>query len=114
MHNCYDLLPVHNGYILTDKGAEGRVRVNWDRKKSELLRRERGIGFDEALEVFNQPYVVQHKTDDPEQYKAIGFVKGRLVTLIVEVRHDDSGEYEWLVTLWKSTASEAKVYEQNV
>jgi uncharacterized DUF497 family protein len=90
------------------------VRVNWDAKKSELLKRERGLGFNDALELFRKPYVVQHKTDDPEQYKAIGFVKGRLVTLIVEVRHDDQGEYEWFVTLWKSTLSEEKTYEQGI
>lgn len=89
------------------------MRVSWDSKKSELLSRERGISFDDALEIFRQPYVVQHKTDDPVQYKAIGFVRGRLVTLIVEVRHDDQGEFEWLVTLWKATASEAKIYEKN-
>ena len=45
--------------------------------------------------------------------KAIGLVQGRLVTLIVEVRRDDEGEYEWFVTLWKPTASEVKVYEEN-
>jgi uncharacterized DUF497 family protein len=89
------------------------VRVNWDEAKNTLLRRERGIGFEEALEIFQRNYVIQHKNDDPEQYKAIGFVKGKLVTLIVEVREDDLGEYEWLVTLWKSTLSEAKIYEQN-
>lgn len=83
------------------------MRVNWDEGKKALLKRERGIGFEEALEIF------QRKNDDPEQYKAIGFVRGKLVTLIVEVREDDLGEYEWFVTLWKSTLSEAKIYEQN-
>ncbi|WP_324962787.1 hypothetical protein [Oligoflexus sp.] len=65
------------------------------------------------MEIFQSDYVIQNKNDDPEQYKAIGFVKGKLVTLIVEVREDDLGEYDWLVTLWKSTSSEAKIYEQN-
>jgi uncharacterized DUF497 family protein len=89
------------------------VRVNWGEAKNTLLKRERGIGFEEALEIFQRNYVIQHKNDDPEQYKAIGFVNGKLVTLIVEVREDDLGEYEWFVTLWKSTLSEAKIYEQN-
>lgn len=89
------------------------MRVNWDEAKNTRLKRERGIGFEEALEIFQRNYVIQHKNDDPEQYKAIGFVKGKLVTLIVEVREDDLGEYEWLVTLWKSTLSEAKIYEKN-
>ena len=52
--------------------------------------------------------------DEPEQYKAIGFAKGgTLISLIVEVRKDDQGEYDWFVTLWKATKDEVKVYEQS-
>lgn len=89
------------------------MRINWDDAKNSLLKRERGISFDEALVIFRSHYVIQHKNDCPEQYKAIGFVGGKLVTLIVEVREDELGEYEWLVTLWKSTPSEAKIYDKN-
>lgn len=91
------------------------MRVKWDPAKSELLKRTRGVGFDEALQMFKQPYVVQQKNDAPEQYKSIGFAKGGvLISLIVEVRFDDQGEYEWLVTLWKATKNEAETYEQNI
>jgi hypothetical protein len=43
---------------------------------------------------------MQQKNDDPEQYKAIGVVQGKWVTLIFEIRHDDEGAYEHFVTLW--------------
>jgi uncharacterized DUF497 family protein len=89
------------------------VRITWDHEKNEKLKRDRGVSFEEALEIFKRAYVIQHKNDDPEQYKAIGLVKGKLVTLIVEIRQDHSGEYERLVTLWKSTKSEVTIYEQN-
>ena len=90
------------------------MRVTWDPAKSDLLKRKRGIGFEDAAELFEKPYVVQTKNDDPEQYKAIGFAKsGVLISLIVEVRYDEQGEYEWFVTLWKATKDEAKLYEQN-
>jgi uncharacterized DUF497 family protein len=90
------------------------MRVSWNSDKNDLLKRTRGIGFNDAVEMFRRPYVVQSKNDDPEQYKAIGFAKGGiLITLIIEVRYDDHGEYEWLVTLWKATKDEVKIYEQS-
>lgn len=91
------------------------MRVTWDPAKNALLKRKRGIGFEDAAELFGQPYVVQSKNDDPEQYKAIGFSKGGvLISLIVEIRYDEQGEYEWFVTLWKATKDEVKIYEQNI
>ncbi len=90
------------------------MRITWDDSKSQRLKRDRGISFEEAQELFSCPYVVQQKNDDPEQYKAIGFVRGKLITLIVEVRQDNDGEYEHFVTLWKSTKGEVKDYEENI
>jgi len=50
----------------------------------------------------------------PDQYRAIGWVKGRLYSLILEIRNDKDGEYYHLVTLWKSTRAEQKLYEENL
>ena len=44
--------------------------------------------------------------------RAIGFVEGKLVTLIYEVREDNEGEYYHLVTYWPSTKTERKLYEE--
>ena len=49
----------------------------------------------------------------PNNLEFIGWVKGTLYSLIYEVRCDDKGEYFHLVTLWKSTKQEKKLYEQN-
>lgn len=90
------------------------MRVNWDPFKNEYLKRTRGIGFDDALELFSRPYVVQAKTDDPEQYKAIGFARGGLlISLIIEIRTDDQGEFEWWITLWRASKEEAMIYDQS-
>jgi uncharacterized DUF497 family protein len=43
----------------------------------------------------------------------IGWTKGKLYTVIYEVREDKGGEYYHPVTLWKSTQQEEKLYEQN-
>jgi hypothetical protein len=48
-----------------------------------------------------------------EQYRAIGWVKEKLYTLIFEVRADEAGEYYHLVTLWKATKEEQQLYEDH-
>lgn len=89
------------------------MRFKWDSTKSKRLRKnpDRGIGFEEAQEIFYHPYYVDQKRDDPEQYRAIGWVKGRLYSLIYEPRLDDEGEYYWFVTLWRATREEQQLYE---
>lgn len=91
------------------------MRFEFDRKKSALLRDnpKRGVGFEEAQEIFRHPYYEDCRSDDPEQFRAIGWVDGRLYSLIYEVREDETGEYYRLVTLWRSTKEEQKLYEQH-
>jgi uncharacterized DUF497 family protein len=91
------------------------VRFHFDRRKSERLRRnlKRGIGFEEALELFSHPYYQDNRSDLPEQHRAIGWVSELLYTVIFEVREDEEGEFYHLVTLWKATREERALYEEN-
>ncbi len=91
------------------------MRFRFSGAKSASLRRnpKRGIGFEEAQEIFARPYYLDQRQDDPEQYRAIGWVKSRLFTLIFEIREDDEGPYYHLVTLWRSTGEERELYEEN-
>ena len=90
------------------------MRFEFDRRKSERLRKnpKRGVGFEEALEIFEHPYGQDRCSDDPEQYRAIGWIGRSLYSLIFEVREDDEGEYYHLVTLWKATREERELYEE--
>jgi uncharacterized DUF497 family protein len=91
------------------------MRFDFDRRKSARLRAnpKRGIGFQEAQEIFSHPYYLDERSDLPEQYRAIGWVGERLYTVIFEVRADDEGEYFHLVTLWKATKEEEELYEEH-
>ena len=91
------------------------MRFSFDLRKSKRLRanRRRGIGFEEAQELFSRPYWLDQRSDEPEQYRAIGWVAERLYSVILEVREDAEGEIFHLVTLWKSTKEEVKLYEEN-
>ena len=92
------------------------MRFHFDARKSISLRRnpKRGIGFEEAQEIFFHPYYLDHRLDLLHQYRAIGWVGDLLYTVIFEVREDAEGEFYHLVTLWKATTEERKLYEKHV
>jgi uncharacterized DUF497 family protein len=91
------------------------MRFDFDPRKSRQLRANarRGIGFEEAQAIFARPYYLDRRSDLPEQFRAIGWVGTTLFSLIFEVREDEEGEYYHLVTLWKSTREEQRLYEEH-
>lgn len=89
------------------------MRFKFDKKKNQWLRKRRGIGFEEVQEIWMRPYYLDRRSDCPEQWRVIGWTKGKLYSVIYEEREDDEGEYHHLVTLWKSTKEEKKLYEEN-
>jgi uncharacterized DUF497 family protein len=91
------------------------MRFLFDLRKSRQLRQNprRGIGFEEAREIFDHPHCLDQRSDVPEQYRAIGWVGDRLFSLVFEIREDDEGEYYHLVTLWRSTQEEEQLYAEN-
>lgn len=89
------------------------MRFRFDKAKSRRLRARRGIGFEEAVELFYAPYFLDRLVGEPEQWVAIGWVDARLYTMVFEERTDDEGEYYHLVTLWKSTKAERLKYEES-
>ena len=88
---------------------------SFDPRKSRRLRSNprRGIGFEEVRELFSQPYWLDRRSDVPEQFLAVGWVGDRLYSVIFEVREDEEGEILHLVTLWRSTKEEIRLYEEN-
>ncbi len=77
-------------------------------------KRKHGVSLEEVREIFDQAYLVDQKCDDPEQYRAIGWSCGRLCSVIFEVRHDEEGEYDRLITAWKATEREEQSYAENI
>jgi uncharacterized DUF497 family protein len=91
------------------------MRLDFDKRKSERLRAnpKRSIGFEEAQEVFSHPYYLDQRLDWPEQFRAIGWAGEELYAVIFEMREDEDGEYCHLVTLWKATKEEQRLYEEH-
>jgi len=90
------------------------MRFKFDHIKSKKIKSDpgRGIGFEEVQEIWSHPHYIDCFCDDPEQFRAIGWVKGRLFSVIFEIREDVEGEYYHLLTLWKSTKQEERLYEK--
>jgi uncharacterized DUF497 family protein len=92
------------------------MRFHFDPEKSKRLRAnpDRGIGFEEVQFLFKSEHITDRRSDDPEQFRAIGWVDGTLYSVIYEVRHDPEGELYHLVTLWKATKEERRAYAENI
>ncbi len=90
------------------------MRFEFDEEKSRIVERQHGVSLRAACEIFDQVYIVDQKNDDPEQFRAIGWCRGRLCSVIFEIRHDDEGEYHHLITAWLATKEEEQSYAENV
>jgi uncharacterized DUF497 family protein len=90
------------------------VRFKFDPSKSRAVKEKHGVSLKEAQEIFDQAYLVDRKSDDPQQFRAIGWCGARLCSVIFEIRGDADGEYYHLVTAWKATREEEQSYAKNV
>jgi uncharacterized DUF497 family protein len=97
----------YNSYIFV-------IRCVFDREKSWDVKRKHGVSLYEAQEIFDQVYLVDQRSDDPEQFRAIGWCRGRLCSVIFEIRNDSEGQYHRLITAWKATPEEEQSYAENV
>ncbi len=90
------------------------MRVQFTEAKNREVHRKHGISLSEAGEIFDQAYIVDTKNDDPEQFRAIGWSRGRMCSVIFEIRRDSEGEYYHLVTAWKATKQEIQSYAEQI
>jgi len=63
------------------------MRFKYDSAKSEKLRKDprRKIGFEEVKEIWTHYHYVDCRSDDPEQFRSIGWVIGKLITVIMKL-----------------------------
>lgn len=86
------------------------MRLHFDAAKNLEVQRKHGVSLEEAQEIFDQAYIIDRKSDNSEQYRAIGWSQGRLCSVIFDIRRDRQGEYYRLVTAWKATRHEEHAY----
>lgn len=86
------------------------MRFDWDDSKSDSVKAKRGLGFEELLPLFHADYLLEVNKNYDGQFLAIGFLQAKILTIAVELREDEEGEYTWIVTYWESTKSERMRY----
>lgn len=90
------------------------MRFGFDPGKSRESKKKHGVSLKEAQEIFDQVYIVDGRNDDPEQFRATGWCRGHLCSVIFEIREDSEGAYYHLITAWKATKQDEQSYAENV
>ncbi len=84
----------------------------WDDSKASENQRKHGIAFEEAVTVFDDPFIVLRDASRNEEPRdaAIGFSSaGRLLT-VVHIECD--GEFIRIISAWRASAAEEDFYDQ--
>ena len=71
------------------------LRFEWDEAKNLANQRKHGLGFEEALEVFQDPLVLttQDRIENGEyRWQAVGFVRSALVLVAYTVWEEDDDD----------------------
>ncbi len=90
------------------------MRFQFDENKSRKVQEKHGISLGDAQQIFDQVHIVDRKSDNPEQFRAIGWCRDRLCSVIFEIRRDHEGDYYRLITAWKATKQEEDAYADQV
>jgi uncharacterized DUF497 family protein len=81
----------------------------WDPGKHETIRRTRGFGFDYAIRIFAGPTVevMDRRRDYGEmRVRAIGEIDGRVYVVV----YTDRGDVRWIVTAWKASGKDMRIW----
>jgi uncharacterized DUF497 family protein len=93
------------------------MQFEWDEAKARSNRRKHGISFEEAAQVFSDPYVLaeQDRVEGGEfRWQTMGLVEGVVVLLVVHtIRDEDDAEIIRIISARRATRRERARYEQN-
>lgn len=93
------------------------ILFEWDLKKAASNRRKHGITFEDAMQVFDDPFAfaLQDRIEDGEgRWQTIGMVEGVLVLLVAHTVKE-SGQHEIIriISARRATRKERTRYEQS-
>ena len=89
-------------------------RFIWNRLKAEANHRKHGITFEEATEVFDDPFFVEEydeeNSENEDRYNITGFVKGIYITVSFTLR----GNLTRIFSARKADIEEEEAYDENI
>ena len=91
------------------------MRFVWDPAKARRNRRDHGVSFEIAAQVWNDPLHVilpDRWQDGEERWHAIGQVGAVTMLVVVHVYVDDDPEVVRIISARRATSHERRAYEQ--
>lgn len=89
------------------------VVFSWDEAKADANPGVHdGVTFDEALDVFFDPFMqlIEASRNDEQRHRAVGY--GRLSRLLVVVHLEQTENGFRIISAWKAKGAERKLYEE--
>jgi hypothetical protein len=71
------------------------VRFTWDERKNRANRRKHGVGFETAMLVFADHFVIfepDREVDGEERWQAVGRVDEQIILLVAHTYEEHEGE----------------------
>ncbi len=95
----------------------GMIRFEWDPVKARSNQRKHGVGFEDAMHVFDDPHALfeQDRTDEAGavRWQALGLAGGVIVMLVAHTaREEGEDEVIRLISARRATRKERNRYEQ--
>jgi uncharacterized protein len=91
------------------------MRFEWDANKASINFLKHGVSFDEAMEVFYDPYAIERyddvNSDDESRFSIIGLSSRRLLQVAFTER---AGETLRLISARRATGAERELYERRI
>ncbi|MGA2144260.1 MAG: BrnT family toxin [Bryobacteraceae bacterium] len=93
------------------------IRFEWDPAKARTNQRKHGVTFEEAANLFDDPYALfeQDRTDETGEtrWRAVGMAGALILLLVVHtIREEDQEEVIRLISARRATRKERNRYEQ--
>ena len=88
------------------------IAFQWDSDKAQSNRQKHGIAFEEAAEVFFDPFhqTGSASTDDEQRDFILGYSLSQRILMVVYVERD---EWTRIISARRATRRERKLYEES-
>lgn len=92
------------------------ARFEWDTRKAEANKRKHGISFENAAQIFSDPFV-EHEIEGTDygeiRFRATGEIDGEIIVVTYAVREEEGEEIVRIISARRATRRERRSYEGN-
>ncbi len=91
------------------------LKFEWDEKKNESNRKKHGVWFEEAQQIFDDPYALRFDDlgHNEERFILLGRSASLRVLVVVFCERED-GDILRIISARKGTKKEEKMYEKGI